>query len=191
MTYFLLIRRISPYTHANILLGVFSSEKNAIKTKKIYYNQCHIEVPQNPQPKSPLKKTFIEKIFGLSQPKKTPKTMINMSHDPWYHQSYKEDGLVLEDLVVEEMSIDEDYNSKAVLEMFVVSYYFDSMGMINREFDSLHITQMSATQRLETLIEKSEDTDSLKDFPPNRFSIQKTYVNALLSDDPRNQPKLR
>lgn len=194
MTYFLLIRRISPYTHANILLGVFSSEMNAIKTRECYYNQRYIEVPQNTSPRASPKKNFFEKLFVRSPIKEPSEIVTDISRDPWYHQCYKDNGLTIEDLIIEEINIDSLYGQTRLSKVFVVSTYSDYMGQIMREFDSLYPTENAANQRLDVLrkaLDEFDEENSPDVFPANLFSIQTTYMDTLLSDSPQNQPKLR
>jgi hypothetical protein len=138
----LLIRRISPYTGPDLLLGAFSTAYEAAAAKSEY----------------------------------TKKYASDPNADPWRDQAYKQQGLSERDLIIREVP-------SAVIadEVFGVSNYFDRLGMIDRHFDSIHVSADSAAAR-------KAELDAAEDQITHYALIQGIQVGVPLSDGPEEQP---
>ena len=105
--------------------------------------------------------------------------------DPWHKQGYKPDGLAENDLVIQNFEMD---GNPTFNEISIVSCYYDSLGQIVREFDSIHPNRMMAEQRMEEIETAAENTDTTNDMPPNCFDTQTIRINLMQSDAPEHQP---
>jgi hypothetical protein len=175
MTYFLLIRKISPYTAPDILLGVFDSERAAQDARNSYLERYR------PTERKPTTNGRLTQIFPWlrCQPDTNP------NGDPWHKQAYKPDGLTEDDLVIQAFGVE---GNPTFNEISVVSCYYDVMGQIWREIDSIHPNRLVAEQRMkeiETIAENATATDYM---PPNRFDTQTIRINEIHSDAPEQQP---
>ncbi len=158
MMYFLLIRKISPYTAPDILLGAFDSEHAVQKARNSYLDRY--------------------RPMDQHQPDTNP------NGDPWHIQGYKPAGLTEDDLVVQTFDMETD---PALNEISVVSCYYDAMGQILQEIDSIHPNRLMAEQRMkeiETIAENAIATDPM---PPNQFDTQTIRINEIQSDAPEHQ----
>jgi hypothetical protein len=175
MTYFLLIRKISPYTAPDILLGVFDSDRAAQDARNSYLHRYH------PTDQKQTTNGWLAQIFPWLRYQ--PDT--NLNGDPWHKQGYKPDGLTEDDLVIQTFNVESDPTFN---EISVVSCYYDAMGQISREIDSIHLNRLVAEQRMkeiETIAENATATDHM---PPNRFDTQTIRINEIHSDAPEQQP---
>ena len=174
MTYFLLIRKISPYTAPNILLGAFDSERAAQDARNLYFDRYR------PTDRTPTTNVWLAQIFPWLRLQ--PDT--NPNGDPWHEQGYKTDGLTEDDLVIQTFDVECDPTFN---EISVVSRYYDVMGQISREIDSVHLNPLMAEQRMkeiETIAENATATDYM---PPNLFDTQTIRINEIQSDAPEQQ----
>jgi hypothetical protein len=175
MTYFLLIRKISPYTAPDILLGVFDSDRAAQDARKSYLDRYH------PTDRKQTTNGWLAQIF----PWLRYQSDTNLNGDPWHKQGYKPDGLTEDDLVIQTFNVESDPTFN---EISVVSFYYDAMGQISREIDSIHLNRLVAEQRMkeiETIAENATATDHM---PPNWFDTQTIRINEIHSDAPEQQP---
>ncbi|ELS32447.1 MULTISPECIES: hypothetical protein [Pseudanabaena] len=175
MMYFLLIRKISPYTAPDILLGAFTSEQATQDARKSYLDRYR------PTDKKTTTNGWLAQIFPWlrCQPETDP------NGDPWHKQAYKSDGLTEDDLIIQTFDMEGDPTFN---EISVVSCYYDTMGQIFREIDSIHPNRLVAEQRMkeiETIAENAPATDHM---PPNQFSTQTIRINEIHSDAPEQQP---
>jgi hypothetical protein len=141
----LLIRRISPYTGADVLLGAFLTAKEAAAAK-LKYAARYADKPDA---------------------------------DPWRDQAYKDPGLSEHDLIIKEVPFGETAD-----EVIVVSNYFDGLGLVNRDFDSIHALPDAALAR-EAELDAAEEIEV-----PHYALSQRVRVGILLSDAHDKQPGL-
>jgi len=170
-----LIRRISPYSGPDILLGVFDSELFAQKARDSYFEKY------SPVDQQSLLTGWLATIF----PWLRSKSKINLNGDQWYKQAYKADGLVKDDLIIQYFEAEGDVTSS---EISIVSCYYDSMGQIMREIDSIHSNRYIAEHRMLEIQKISENSDPPDYKLPNTFNTQTIQINLLQSDSPENQP---
>jgi hypothetical protein len=175
MAYFLLIRRISPYSGADILLGVFDTEdaaQDALRSYRGRYDQRNQELETD---------HWLSRLFRRFR----NHTDTNFNPDPWHTQACKPDGIADDDLIIRTFEL---VGSPSFNEISVVSAYYDSMGQIMRDIDSIHPNRMVAEQRMAELESVAEEADVNVSMPPNRFDTQTIRINAVQSDSPEDQP---
>jgi hypothetical protein len=73
-------------------------------------------------------------------------------------------------------------------EVSVVSSYFDSMGQITRNIDSIHPNRLVAERRMKEIEAAAENADTTDYMPPIRFDTQTIRIDSIQSDDPEDQP---
>ena len=157
------------------MLGVFDSERAAQDARNSYLQRY----PSTKQ--EPTTSGWLGCIFPWFR--RHPDT--NPNDDPWHKQGYKPDGLTEDDLVIQTFDMDGDPTFN---EISIVSSYYDSMGQITREIDSIHPNRLVAEQRMEEIETTAENADATDYMPPNRFDTQTIRINAIQSDDPEQQP---
>jgi hypothetical protein len=173
--YFLLIRKISPYTAPDILLGAFDSESAAQDGRNSYLDRYR------PINQEPTMDGWLAQI--LLRLRGQPET--NPNSDPWHKQAYKPDGLTEEDLVIQTFDMEGDPTDN---EISVVSCYYDAMGQIVREIDSIHPNRLLAEQRMQEIKTIADAENSTDYMPPNVFSTQTVRLNEINSDVREQQP---
>ena len=173
--YFLLIRKISPYTAPDILLGVFDSEYAAQDVRNSYLDRYR------PTDQKPMTNGWLAQIF----PWLWYHADTNPNDDPWHKQGYKSDGLTDDDLVIQTFDMEGDPTFN---EISVVSCYYDAMGQISREIDSIHPNRLVAEQRMKEIEIIAENATATDYMPPNRFNMQMIRINEINSDAREQQP---
>jgi hypothetical protein len=175
-TYFVLTRRISPYSGADVLLGVFDSEHAAQDARNAYLDRYRVTDDDLRQ------QGWIARIlqrFGLWRD-------TNIKGDPWHEQAYKAVGLFDEDLIIKPLSAE---GEPTFNEISVTSCYFDSLGQINRVIDSIHPNRLLAERRMKELQKEAVSEESPAEMPPNGFDTQTVRINELQSDKREDQPR--
>lgn len=148
------MRKVSPYSGPNILLGVFDSEDKAESARKSYLSR------------------YAHKAHTADP-------------DPWEKQAYADGGLDDKDLITQAITVADDVVAG---EIFIVSTYVDSLGMITREINAVFASYERAMRKaieLDVATEKEETYSGTL----CEFLIQKVSTNTLLSDRPEDQPK--
>lgn len=174
MMYFLLIRKISPYTAPDILLGVFDFEQAAQDARNSYLDRYR------PTNQKPTLNGWFAQLFPWLRPQPNP----NPNSDPWHIQGYKPAGLIKDDLVMQTFDLEGDPTCN---EISVVSCYYEAFGQIIREIDSIYPNQLVAEQRRQELETIAENAIATKYMPSNTFDIQTVRINEIQSDSPEQQ----
>jgi hypothetical protein len=174
MMYFILIRQISPYTAPDILLGAFDSEHAAQDARNSYLDRYH------PTDQKLTSNSWFTQIFSWlrGQPDTNP------NGDPWHIQGYRTTGLTEDDLIIQSFNIQGD---PAFNEISVVSCYYDDLGQITREIDSIHPNRLVAEQRMKEIETTTENTTPYEYLLPSKFDTQTIKINEIQSDDPEQQ----
>jgi hypothetical protein len=175
MKLFLLIRKISPYTAPDILLGAFDSESAAQDARNSYLGMYR------PTDRKPTTNGWFNQILPSLQGQ--PDT--NLNGDPWHKQGYKPEGLTEDDLIIQTFDMEDNPTSS---EISVVSCYYDAMGQISREIDSIHPSRLLAEQRMKEIEAVAENATATEYMPPNQFNTQMIRINEIQSDAPEQQP---
>ncbi len=150
-TYHALIRKISTYSGADVLLGVFHEQLAAEDARERYLARYH------PSPQS----------------------------DPWHEQSYKPEGLAAEDLQIKTLKLESRFTGR---EVSIVSLYYEGMGQLLRELDSIHSSRASAEERVAEVEATMGAADKMTYDLPSDCIAQILVLDELQSDLPEDQP---